>query len=540
MGEAVKAAIVLKPGEDATEEEIMDDCEEDTMIRSVEQYLESLRDGRVIYCLGTRVEDVTRHPILRAVVQSTAMDYVFTNDATYHDLFVTQNEDGEEMHFLFTPPTSAEALMRRRDIFLTSCRTGGGVSLHSVGADALAALGVVAARMDKQLGTHYVDRVEAYRQHVQKADLGLAGAMTDVKGDRSLHPSKQQEHKDYYVRVVDRQKEGIIVRGAKIHISHTAGAHEAIVMPCRAHGEEDADYAVVFAIPLNAEGVKLITAEPTIRQTGEEAAWDYPMSAAQGYGGSECMIVFDDVFVPWERVFMCGEWQFSRDMVHTFATFHRLFGTSRMTAEFERLTGAAALIAEYNGLEKYAHIRDKLAWLAMYTEAVDAISKASCIHCEQEPKSDLVHPNMVYTNTAKYLFADNYHQAIKIMEDICGGIAAHVPTYRDWTNPETHPWLEKYLGGKAGVPTDHRLRALRLIKDLANVHFRVGGIHGEGSLATQRIFLYAGAAWGKYKSAAKRAAGIPGWEEDPTYGPLPDYPSCVASKLEPADLSYEL
>jgi 4-hydroxybutyryl-CoA dehydratase/vinylacetyl-CoA-Delta-isomerase len=341
----------------AGQEQSIYDFEEDTMIRSVEQYLESLRDGRVMYCLGARVKDVTRHPILRAVVQNAAMDYVFTNDATYHDLFVTKNEAGEEIHFLLTPPKSAEDLMRRREIFLTSWRTGGGVSLHSVGADGLAALGVVAARMDRHLGTNYVDRVGAYRQYVQKADLGLVGAMTDVKGDRSLHPSKQQEHKDYYVRVVDRQKEGIIVRGAKIHISHTPGANEAIVMPCRAHGEEDGDYAVVFAIPLNAEGVKLITAEPTIRETGEEAAWDYPMSAAQGYGASECMIIFDDVFVPRERVFMCGEWQFSRDMVHTFATFHRLFGTSRMTAEFEMLTGAAALIAEYNGLEKYAHIR---------------------------------------------------------------------------------------------------------------------------------------------------------------------------------------
>jgi len=510
------------------------------MIRSVEQYLESLKDGRVIYCLGERVKDVTTHPILSAVVQSAAMDYFFPNDPKYRDLFVTQNEKGEDVHFLLTPPKTAKDLMRRRKIFLTAWRTGGGVNLHSVGADALAALGVVAQRMDRQLGTNYVESVEAYRQHVQGADLGLIGAMTDVKGDRSLRPSKQREHQDYYVRVVDRQKKGIVVRGAKMHISHTPGANEALVMPCRAHTEEDKDYAVVFAVPLNAQGIKLITAEPAIRETGEEAVWDYPMSAVQGHGASECMIIFDDVFVPWERVFMCGEWQFSKDMAHTFGTFHRLFGVSRMTAEFEMLTGAAALVAEYNGLEKYAHIRDKLAWLAMYTGAVDAIGKASCIDCEKEPDSDLVNPNMVYTNTAKYLFADNYHQAIKIMEDICGGIAANIPAYRDWINPETRPWLEKYLGGKYGVPAEHRLRAIRLIKNLANAHFRVGGIHGEGSLATQKMFLYAGGDWKKYKAAAKRAAGIPGWEDEATYGSLPDYPACISSRIEPVDLSYKL
>ena len=495
------------------------------MIRSVEQYLESLRDGRVIYCLGDKVDDVTTHPILKAVIQSSALDYVFPNDPKYRDLFVTKNEMGEDVHFLLTAPRSADDLVRRREIFLTAWRTGGGVNLHSVGVDALAALGVVAKRMDARLGTNYEERVSEYRRHVQGSDLGLIGAMTDVKGDRSLHPSKQKDHQDYYVRVVDRQESGIVVRGAKMHISHTPGANEAIVMPCRAHGEDDKDYAVVFAVPLNAQGVKMITAEPTMRETGEEAVWDYPMSAAQGHGASECMIIFDNVFIPWEKVFMCGEYQFSRDMAHTFATFHRLFGTSRMTVEFEMLTGATALIAEYNGLEKYTHIKDKLAWLAMYTEAVDAIGKASCIHCDREADSDLVHPNMVYTNAAKYLFADNYHEAIKIMEDICGGIAANIPSYRDWTNPEIRPFLEKYLKARDDVPTEHRLRAVRLIKDLANGHYRVGGIHGEGSLATQRMVLYGGADWKKYKASAKRAAGIPGWETDETFGPLPGLPS---------------
>jgi 4-hydroxybutyryl-CoA dehydratase/vinylacetyl-CoA-Delta-isomerase len=409
-----------------------------------------------------------------------------------------------------------------------------------MGIDALEASRVVAERMDKQIGTNYIERVEAYRKYLQQGDLGITGAMTDVKGDRSLRPSKQEVHQDYYVRVVDRQRDGIVVRGAKMHISSTPGANEIIVMPCRTHGEEDKDYAVVFATPLNAKGIGIIASEPPMRETDENAAWDYPMSAASGHGASECMIVFDDVFVPWERVFLCGEWKFSRDITYTFATFHRLFGVCRMTSELEVLTGVSALMAEYNGTERYAHIRDKLAWLAMYTEAVSVIGRASCIYCEKQADSDLVSPNMVYTNTAKYLFADNYHQAAKLAHDICGGIADTIPTYSDWQNPETRPWLEKYLGGKAGIPTEHRLRAIRLLKDHTNLHSQIGSIHGEGSLAAQRMFVYAGAEWGRYKAAAKRAAKIPGWEEDPTYGPLPDYPSCVSSRLQPADMSYKL
>jgi 4-hydroxybutyryl-CoA dehydratase/vinylacetyl-CoA-Delta-isomerase len=510
------------------------------MIRSVEQYLESLRDGRVIYCLGERVKDVTTHPLLRNVIQSAAMDYFFPNDPKYHDLFVAKNEGGEDVHAMFISPKKAEDLLRRRDVFLTTWRTGGGTQLHCMGIDALEASRVVAERMDKQIGTNYIERVEAYRKHLQQGDLGITGAMTDVKGDRSLRPSKQEVHQDYYVRVVDRQKDGIVVRGAKMHISSTPGANEIIVMPCRTHGEEDKDYAVVFATPLNAKGIAIIASEPPMRETDEKAAWDYPMSAASGHGASECMIVFDDVFVPWERVFLCGEWKFSRDITYTFATFHRLFGVCRMTSELEVLTGVSALVAEYNGTEKYAHIRDKLAWLAMYTEAVSVIGKASCIYCEKQADSDLVSPNMVYTNTAKYLFADNYHQAAKLAHDICGGIADTIPTYSDWQNPETRPWLEKYLGGKAGIPTEHRLRAIRLLKDHTNLHSQIGSIHGEGSLAAQRMFVYAGAEWGRYKAAAKRAANIPGWEEDPTYGQLPDYPSCVSSKLQPADMSYKL
>jgi 4-hydroxybutyryl-CoA dehydratase/vinylacetyl-CoA-Delta-isomerase len=508
------------------------------MIRTVDQFLESLRDGRNVYCLGQKVRDVTTHPVLRKVVQSAAMDYVFPHDPQYRDLFVTKNEEGEALHFLFEQPKNAEDLVRRREIFLTAWRTGGGVNVHGVGIDALAALAAVSERMDKNLGTDYTERVQAYRRHVEKTDLGTVCAMTDVKGDRSLHPSQQKEHQEYYLRVVDRQSEGMIVRGAKIHISFSPCANEAIVMPCRAHGEQDADYAVAFATPINAQGMMLITGEPVMREVGEEGSWDYPMSSAHGLGASECMMVFDDVFVPWERVFMCGEWQFSRDMAQTFATFHRLFGTSRMTAEFEMLTGAAAVMAEYNGLDGYSHIRDKLAWLAMYTEAIDAVSRSACIFCEKEPESELVHPNRVYTNAAKYLFADNYHQAIRTLEDIAGGIVTDAPTWRDWSNPDTRPWLEKYLGGKAGIPAEHRLRLVRLVKDLGNPYFRVGSIHGEGSLAMQRMAVYSGARWGKYKAAAKRAAEIPGWRDDPTYGMLPDYPSCVASRLPPQDGSY--
>jgi 4-hydroxybutyryl-CoA dehydratase / vinylacetyl-CoA-Delta-isomerase len=510
------------------------------MIRNVEQYLYSLKDERIIYCLGERVSDVTTHPLLRNVIQSAAMDYVFPHMPEYRDLFVARNEEGEEFNALFLSPKTSEDLLKRREIFLLTWRTGGGTQLHCMGIDALEACRVTAEKMDRKLGTHYLERVEAYRKYLQQNDLGITGAMTDVKGDRSLRPSQQLKHQDYYVRVVDRQKEGIVVRGAKMHISSTPGANEVIVMPCRAHGQADEDYAVVFAVPLNAEGITILASEPPMRESEEAAAWDYPVTTAYGHGTSECMIIFNDVFVPWERVFLCGEWAFSKDVTYAFATFHRLFGVSRMTTELELLTGVSALVAEYNGIERYAHVRDKLAWLAMYTEAVSVIGHSACLFCERLPESEMVSPNMVQTNTAKYLFADNIHQAVKTAQDICGGITDTIPTFHDWNNPEIRPLLEKYLGAKADIPTEYRLRAIRLLKDITNPHFQIGGIHGEGSLAAQRMFVYAGADWKKYKSAARRAAKIPGWHDDPVYGVLPDYPACISSKMPTVDRKYRL
>jgi 4-hydroxybutyryl-CoA dehydratase/vinylacetyl-CoA-Delta-isomerase len=510
------------------------------MIRTVEQYLESLRDGRVIYNLGERVKDVTTHPVLRRVVQRGATDWVLTNDPDHRELFVTKNEEGEDVHFLWTPPRTKEDLIRRREIFIEGARTGG-VSLHSMGVDALTASRVLAGRVDKQLGTNYTERVEAYRKYLQKRDVGVTGAQTDVKGDRGLHPSKQVQHKDFYVRVVDKQKDGIVVTGCKYHISSTPSANEAIVLPCRTHQETDADYVVVFATPLNAKGISLISAEPEIRgQSTEETMWDSPIASRYGVGDGECMIVFDDVFVPWERVFLCGEWQFSRDIAYLFATYHRLFACCRMVGSLETLTGTAALMAEYNGLEKYSHIRNKLAWMVQLTEAFKIISLAACMFPEKEPGMDLVNPNQLYINIAKYMYADNFNEATKIAQDIAGGIVADPISYRDWSNPEERPYIEKYLAGKDGIPTEHRLRAIRLLHDLTGGRHVSHNIHAEGSLAAQQMMFYFNADFEMYKASAKRAAGIPGWETHSKFSSMRDYSAIAAAEMPPIDTSYKL
>ena len=505
------------------------------MLRTVEQYLDSLNDGREVWCMGERVKDVRTHPTVRTIIKFAAMDYVLPNHPDYRHLFVTKDKDGEDIHFLLTSPKTPEDMLRRRECYTVGMRTGGGVLVHCMGADALAAFSVAAQVMDSKLRTGYTERVEQYRRHLQKNDLALTGAITDVKGDRSLHPSQQKQHKDFYLRIVERQKDGIVVRGAKAHISASPCANELLCLPCRTHGEADRDYALGFAVPVNAPGVKLLGVEPNVRLYDEECEFDYP--ASHHMQPSESLIIFDNVFVPWERVFMCGEWQFSQILAYAFASYHRLFGTCKMTETLEAMTGAASLIAEYNGVQNVPHVRKKLAWMAYITETVQMLGKQACLDPMTEFGMDVMMPNRVAINASKFTYASNIHQMVQHMQDIGGGLTTTVPCYRDWKNPEIQPYIDKYLAAKDGVKTEDRIRILRLIKDLTGNHWEVDTIHGEGSMAAQEMFLYGSADWKKFQAAAKRASGIGGWQDNPVYGHLLLRDEVV--KMPPVDTSYK-
>ena len=491
-------------------------------IRTPQQYIESLKDDRVVYFLGERVKDVTQHPLLRITIAWMATDYVIEQDPRYQPLVTEKNEEGELVPFYFTPLRSANDLLRLRDVVRLSSRvcfsTASGAKF--TGKDGLNALTVVTPRIDKKFGTNYAERVAGYRKYLQKTDPTVALGMTDVKGDRSLRPSKQQPHQDYYVRIVDEGSDGIVVRGAKAHISCSALANEIIVLPCRAMREEDKDYAVAFAVPANAKGITLIPSEPEITEPGN--FFDYPFSTSIYI--NDAMVIFDDVFIPNERVFMKREWPFAGDMAYMFANFHRLSAETYKAVQLELVAGLAALMAEYNGIERAPHVQDKLTWLTLYAEAVEILGRAACEHCVSEPDSDLVYPNPMSANIAKFFYADNWHQATKYVQDIAGGIVATAPSSKDFFNPETHDIIEKYLGGKDGIPTEHRLRLVKLIKDYFSSYEDVATIHAEGSLAAQRLSIYALADFERYKAAAKRVARIEDGTEHPIFSQLPEFP----------------
>ncbi|MCL6560818.1 MAG: hypothetical protein K6U74_18890, partial [Firmicutes bacterium] len=303
-------------------------------------------------------------------------------------------------------------------------------------------------------------------------------------------------------------------------ISEAPLSNELVVLPCRAMREDDKAYAVSFGVPANAKGITFISAEPEIKEPGN--FFDYPLSASIYI--NDAMVIFDDVFIPNERIFLKGEWQFAGDIAYMFGNFHRLSAETYKAAELELVTGAAALMAEYNNVADAGHIRDKLTWLAYYTEATEIIGRAACEHCVSDPETGLVYPNPMYANIAKYFFADNWHQAIKYVQDIAGGIVATAPSSLDYENPETRPLIDKYLGAKLGIPTEHRLKLIKLIRDLGSSYEDVITLHAEGSLAAQRLSIYALAEFDRYKAAAKRAARIDDGTWDPIYSELPTFP----------------
>ncbi len=473
-------------------------------LKTVEEYKQSLRDGRVVFYNGEKVEDVTTHPALQVGVGTASVDYAMAEMPEYEDLAtVTDEKTGEPISRYYYTPKDTDDLLKRHELMVTGTRLGGNTVpfTKDIGADAMNAVSMTANMIGKK---EYVERAENFRAHLQKNDLSMAGAMTDVKGNRVLRPSdEKQAHPDYYVRIVDRTKDGIIVRGAKAHITAAPYFNELLVMPCRNMTEADADYAVSFAIPANTKGVIQIAHPFAAHRDQADFPVDLPVR-----NHTDSMIIFDDVLVPWERVFLCGEWQFAMPLVYNFATLHRHTGCSYHIPMYETMVGVAQAIAEYNGIERAPHIRQEITDLVIQVQTLKSLSRASCL--DYEIYGGIPIPNRTITNIAKYSYANNWHACVKIIQDIAGGLLVTAPTYRDWQNPKTKDFLDKYLGGKAGIPTEHRLRMLQMIRHMTRPEGEVVAIHAEGSLFAQRMTIYAEAmpSIQECKKQAEVLAGI--------------------------------
>jgi 4-hydroxybutyryl-CoA dehydratase/vinylacetyl-CoA-Delta-isomerase len=460
-------------------------------LRTPEQYRQSLRDGRTVYFRGRLVEDVTTHPVIGVAVDHACIDYRMAEDQRYRDLAVVEDGPGAPYSRYYKIPESADDLLKRSALIEQATALGNTlvVLIKEIGTDALFGLHRIAAQMDQQLGTSYLPRVREYYTYCRDNDLALAVAQTDVKGDRSRGPAEQPQP-DAYLRIVERRSDGIIVRGAKCHTSVSTNSNELIVLPTRAMSEADADYAVSFAIPIATPGLKLIASPFGSEGIEQRSEFEYPITARHKM--METTTIFDDVFVPWERVFLAGEWQFAGPLALAFVEFHRFTAISYKLPLVDALVGAAQLMADYNGISRAAHVRDKLIQLIAYAETLRGLTHHAALRAHMREPGIAV-PDPLIVNMAKYHFAHHYHEHVAMVQDIAGGLLVTGPGVEDVESEETGPLLDKYYGGRAGVSGRERLRAFNFVKDLTSSEYggyqEVLAVHAEGSLEAEKLMV---------------------------------------------------
>ena len=445
--------------------------------RKIEAYLASLNDGREVYYRGERVDDVAAHPELGIAARHGGLDFVLADDPRYASLAI---RDGHSA--FYHVPRSADDLRRRSSLIEASTRLGATlvVLLKEIGTDALFALRRVTH------GTPESDRVIAYHDRCCANDLALGVAQTDAKGDRSKGPSAQSDP-DHYVRIVERRDDGIVVRGAKVHTSCAPNVDELIVIPTRALAEGEEDWAVAFAIPVATPGVKLFCSDYL---HVPDDPWALPISSRHRM--IETLTVFDDVFVPSDRVFLAGDTGRAGQLALTFVEYHRLTAVSYKLPLLDTFVGLGFALAEANGVSRASHVRDKLTWLIGYAETVRALTHAAADRARVDEATGIAYPDPLTTNIAKWSFARDYYQAVEHLIDLAGGLLVTGMGGADWASEHVRPYLEKYFA--AAVPAVERLALINLASDLlARAYAGYQGVlavHAEGSLEAEKLMIY--------------------------------------------------
>jgi len=474
-------------------------------IKTFEQYLASLRMLKpTAYMFGEKIENVVDHPRIRAGINATGATYELATHETYGHLMTTLSPlTGEPINRFTLPPQTIVDLVARVKINRTLGGYVGTCHQRCTGLDCLCTLSIVTYDIDKKYGTHYYDRFMDFLRYVQKNDLTANASVTDVKGDRNLSPHEQAD-KDMYLRVVDQTKEGIIVRGAKVHQTGSLSAHEIIVLPTRAMQKGDEDYALAFAIPSDTEGLIHVVGRSSM-DTREIEGVDCGNIRYSKYCPT---IIFDEVLVPWERVFMFREVEFAAEMVSRFSAYHRQSHGGCKSGKIDAMTGAALVMMEYNGTTKVGHHKEKVIDMIHKAETLYGCSLAASYEGKKEP-SGTYFIDPVLANASKIHEGKEMAEATRLMIDIAGGFVADLPSDKDFENPEVGELLKKYLKGATGIPVEKRIKMLRLVEKMAMESAdTISDIHGGGSRAAHRLTIFRESDTEYKKRCAKRLAGI--------------------------------
>ena len=476
-------------------------------IKTGAEYIESLRGRNLeVYFMGERIAEPVDHPVIKPSINAVARTY---------DLAVEQpdlasavsNLSGLRVNRFLHVTESVDDVVNQNKMQRKLGQLTGTCFQRCVGMDAINSLYSVTYEIDQARGTSYHSRFKEFVVEMQQANYVVGGAMTDPKGDRSKGPSDQTDP-DMFTRVVERRADGVVLRGAKMHQTGCLNSHWILVMPTMRMRASDRDYAVVAAIPVDHPGLTYVYGRQSCDTRAMEGG-DIDQGNAQ-YAGQEAMILIDDVFVPFERVFMDGEVEYAAMLVERFTSYHRRSYVCK-TGLGDVLIGAAALIADYNGVASVSHVKDKLVEMAHLNETIYGAGIAAS-HESVRTSAGNYQPDDLLANVCKHNVTRFPYELARLAQDLAGGLVATLPSEKDFDHPEVGPRLRKFLQGRDGVPVEHRARVLRLIENMTLGRNAVGylteSMHGAGSPQAQRIQIARQMGLEEKKELARNLAGI--------------------------------
>ncbi len=476
-------------------------------IHTKTDYLDSLKNRNLtIYLMGELVEDPLTHPIIKPSIEAMAETYAlaerepelasaispYTNEPINRFLHIAENN--QDLYL--------QNQMQRKLGQLT-----GTCFQRCVGMDAFNALHSVTYEIDEKYKTDYHKKFISFLTKMHESNLVIGGAMTDVKGDRSK-PPHQQADQDLYLRVVKRDKKGVYVSGAKAHQTGCLNSHWMVIMPTLRLTEDDKDYAIVGALPIESEGITYIYGRQSCDTRSMEPG-EYDVGNKY-FAGQEAMVIFDNVFIPNEYIFMNGEYDFAAMLVERFTCYHRRSYVCKAGVG-DVMIGAAATIAEYNGVENKSHIREKLVEMNKLNETIYATGIASSLQGKETKSGNFINDDLL-ANVCKQHVTKETYEIGRLAQDLAGGLVASMPSGIDIHESDMSPNLKKYLKGKEDINTEDRVKMLRLIENMTlernAVAYLTESMHGAGSPQAQRIQISRKVDIEEKKNFAKKLSGI--------------------------------
>ena len=478
-------------------------------IKTGREFVDSLRKLKsVLYLNGEKVENFVDHPIVKPSINTLAMVYDMACDPRYEDVMTAVSPlINDKVSIKVHIPQSKDDLIKRvLAVRLLQQKSGGVCTMRNV--DPLVPAYSVTYEIDQKHGTEYHERYKEFLRRVQREDLNLNFSITDPKGDRTLRPH-QQADPDLYLRVVDKNKDGIVVRGAKLHQTGAIACHEKLIFPTRTMTKNDKDYVVAFSIPSDAEGITHVYGRyPNDMRWHEEGEID---KGNARYTSHSTLVFYDDVFVPWDRVYMFGEYEFTGLLLKRFGDHHRTTYGGCRAGWCDVITGMAASIAEYNGVHKNATIRDKIVEMVYLGEAMYATGFSAAVNGYETP-SGAYHPDALLANVCKVSISTLTYEIARIAEDIAGGLLLTMPSEKDIKHPDLKERFEKYFKGVPHIPAEQRIRMFTCLSSMIfgshaiDLHVScpgaAGGYHGARMMIEREINL------DEKKRLARIAAGI--------------------------------